>query len=73
VKLERNTQKQLFIELTDNEQILVDLIRDNKEMGIDQLMANSGFTSSMLAMTLLELEMKNCITTLPGKRYQTIY
>jgi DNA processing protein len=73
VRLEKNTQRQLFIELTEPEQKLVDLIRESKELGIDQLMANSGFSSSMLAMTLLELELKNCITTLPGKRYQVIY
>ena len=73
VTLKKNNQQQLFIELSDNEQKLVDLIRESKEMGIDQLMSLSGLTSSVLAMTLLELEMKNCITSLPGKRYQTIY
>ena len=59
--------------LTEDEKALCDLIRENKEMGVDQLRSNSGFSSSQLAMTLLELEMKNCITTLPGKRYQVIY
>jgi DNA processing protein len=73
IKIEKQNQRQLFIELSEDEQKLVDLIRESKEMGIDQLMVNSGFASSKLAMTLLELEMKNCITTLPGKRYQTIY
>ena len=53
--------------------MILALIRENREMGIDQLMAHAGFSSSVLAMTLLELEMKNCITSLPGKRYQTIY
>ena len=73
VKIEKQTQRQLFVELTDNEQMILALIRENREMGIDQLMAHAGFSSSVLAMTLLELEMKNCITSLPGKRYQTIY
>lgn len=73
VKIEKNNQRQLFVELTDDEQKVVDLIRESKEIGIDQLMALSGMPSSSLAMTLLELEMKNCITSLPGKRYQTIY
>lgn len=72
VKIEKQSQRQLFLELTNEEQVLMDLIRQNGEMGVDQLMANSGFTSSTLAMTLLELEMKNCITTLPGKRYQAL-
>lgn len=73
VKIEQNTQRQLFVELSENEQKVVDMIRESKELGIDQLMALSGMPSSMLAMTLLELEMKNCISSLPGKRYQTIY
>ena len=73
VNIKKQTQGQLFIELTEDEQVLVDLIRESKELGVDQLMANSGFTSSKLAMNLLELEMKNCITSLPGKRYQTTY
>ncbi|MEY2925441.1 MAG: hypothetical protein RLZZ337_1991 [Bacteroidota bacterium] len=72
VKIEKQSQRQLFIELSDEEEVLMGLIRQNGEMGVDQLMANSGFNSSTLAMTLLELEMKNCITTLPGKRYQAI-
>ena len=72
VKIEKQSQRQLFLELSNEEQILMDMIRQNGEMGVDQLMANSGFNSSTLAMTLLELEMKNCITTLPGKRYQAL-
>lgn len=73
VKIQKNNQRQLFVELTENEQLVVDMIRESKEMGIDQLMALSGLTSSVLAMTLLELEMKNCVSSLPGKRYQTIF
>ncbi len=72
VKIEKQSQRQLFLELSNEEQTLMDMIRQNGEMGVDQLMANSGFNSSTLAMTLLELEMKNCITTLPGKRYQAL-
>ena len=72
VKIEKQSQRRLFLELSNEEQTLMDMIRQNGEMGVDQLMANSGFNSSTLAMTLLELEMKNCITTLPGKRYQAL-
>jgi hypothetical protein len=41
-------------------------------IGIDELVHKSGFESSLLAITLLELEMKNCILSLPGKRYKSI-
>ncbi len=72
VKIEKSKQSRLFVQLNDNEEVLMGLIRQNGEIGVDQLMANSGFSSSTLAITLLELEMKNCLTTLPGKRYQAL-
>lgn len=73
VKLVENKQRQLFIELSNDEQRIVDIIRETQEIGIDQLMALSDMNTSTIAITLLELEMKNCITSLPGKRYQTLY
>lgn len=76
VKLNKQKQRQLFVELSDNEEKLMQLVRgaDNNVLGIgvDELMVNSNMTSSVLAMTLLELEMKNCISSLPGKRYQLV-
>ncbi|NNJ56157.1 MAG: DNA-protecting protein DprA [Bacteroidia bacterium] len=72
VVIEKKSQSRLFVELNDNEEVLMGLIRQSGEIGVDQLMANSGFSSSTLAVTLLELEMKNCLTTLPGKRYQAL-
>lgn len=72
VKIQKNIQKPLFHDFTENEQKLFTFIQENDEVGIDQLQTKSGFVSSLLAITLLELEMKNCIVSLPGKRYKTI-
>jgi DNA processing protein len=76
VKLGKQKQRKLFVELSENEQKVLDLVRLTKNdvlgIGIDELMVTAEMTSSVLAMTLLELEMKNCIASLPGKRYQII-
>ena len=45
---------------------------DTVKKQVDALMAKAALPSSKLAMLLLELEMKNCISSLPGKRYQCI-
>lgn len=72
VKIEKNSQTMMFVDLSPEEEKIMELLKSFKDMGVDQLMTNSQFSSSMLAMVLLELEMKNCIISLPGKRYQSI-
>lgn len=72
VKVKKKKQTQLFIELTKEEQQIMDIMREQKEIEVDALMAKAALPSSKLAMLLLELEMKNCISSLPGKRYQCI-
>ena len=72
VQIEKKVQKPLFQDFTDNQQKLFSIIHENTEVGIDHLQSKSGFISSLLAITLLELEMKNCIVSLPGKRYKSL-
>jgi len=45
------------------------LIRDNKEIAIDQLTYKMGTTPSETASVLLGLEFKGLIRSLPGKKY----
>ena len=72
VQIERKVQKPLFQDFTDNQHKLFSIIHENTEVEIDHLQTKSGFVSSLLAITLLELEMKNCIVSLPGKRYKSL-
>ena len=62
-------QKQLFVELDDAETKMMALIRDNKEIAIDQLTYKMGTTPSETASVLLGLEFKGLIRSLPGKKY----
>lgn len=65
-------QKQLFIELTDDETFLFKLIETKNEISIDEIYASCDLNSSAVAVALLNLELNNLITTLPGKIYKVI-
>ncbi len=50
--------------------IIVDLLNQNDTMQIDELYLKSGLSSSAMAAALLQLEMQNIVTSLPGKVYR---
>lgn len=66
----RKTQQQLFVELTDNEKKILELINESGEIGIDQLVIKSGLSTSKVAASLLNLEFEGVIQRLPGKLYK---
>jgi DNA processing protein len=68
----KHIQSTLFVELNEIEQRVVDIVKQNADIHIDQLLAQVEIKSGELAMTLLDLEMKNCITALPGRRFRAI-
>lgn len=61
------TQRQLFVELTEHEQVIVELLRTNPTMHIDEFYSNSQLNSTQLASSLLGLEMQNIVRIHPGK------
>ena len=63
-------QKQLFLNLTADEQKIIDLLQNRDSVHSDELYHHTGLTSSQLAATLLQLEMQGLIKTLPGKNYR---
>lgn len=70
VKKETLPQPQLFVELSDNEQKIMDILRETGEAGIDVLMAKSGIPVSQISVILLNLEFQGLVISLPGKRYK---
>lgn len=62
-------QQLLFETLEPEEKKIVDLLRQNGEVAVDDLVAWSGHTSGTLAALLLGLELKGILKSLPGKRY----
>lgn len=66
----RKLQRELFIEFTTDERIVVDLLQAEEEIHIDQLYFKSKLSSSAIAQALLMLEMQGIISSLPGKMYK---
>ena len=66
-------QPQIFLNLNENEENVVSIIRNIKEPHIDELIANTDrLTPSKIASVLLGLELNGIIEALPGKRYRLI-
>ncbi|WP_299580805.1 DNA-processing protein DprA [uncultured Sunxiuqinia sp.] len=62
-------QKQLFVELTAEEQQLVDVL-DVQEVYIDQLCSKVKMPMGKVSSILLALEFKGLVISLPGKMYK---
>jgi DNA processing protein len=65
-------QRELFIELTADEKIVVDILQQQESIQIDELYFKSGLSSSAVATALLMLEMQGVILSLPGKIYKIL-
>jgi len=63
-------QRELFIELSPDEKIVVDILQQQDSIQIDELYFKSGLSSSAVATALLMLEMQNVVLSLPGKVYK---
>ncbi len=65
-------QRKIFVELPESEKILIDLLKEQDEMGIDQLCIKSKMSATKVASALLNLEFEGLVKCLPGKIYKLI-
>ncbi|HEX2682472.1 MAG TPA: DNA-processing protein DprA [Ferruginibacter sp.] len=65
-------QRELFIELEPEEKIMFDILQQQESVQVDELYLKSGLSSSAVAKSLLMLEMKGVILSLPGKVYKLL-
>ncbi|MFC0771825.1 DNA-processing protein DprA [Terrimonas alba] len=63
-------QKELFIELNDDEKVIIGILREKEQVHIDEINLKSGLSSSSVAAAILNLELQNVVLSLPGKVYQ---
>lgn len=63
-------QRELFIELTAGEKIIVNILNQKETVHIDEINQQSGLDSSAVAAAILGLELQNVVVSLPGKLYQ---
>lgn len=69
-KVSAKKQRELFIELTPDEKIIVEILQSQNQVHIDELYFKSKLNSSKVAAALLMLEMQNVVISLPGKIYK---
>ncbi len=63
-------QRQLFLNLSPDEEKILAILQTKDAVQSDELYNSSGLASSMLAATLLNLEMQGLVKALPGKNYR---
>ena len=69
---QQGTQQALFAQLTAHEARVVEILREGREMTLDEIEAKSGLPLPKIASIVLELEMKNVVRCLPGRLYKTV-
>ncbi len=65
-------QTTLFVELSPEEKIIVDLLNSYDMLSIDQLTYECQLPVSAMASIMVEMECKGLIRALPGKRYMRV-
>ncbi len=65
-------QIDLFIEFSDDENLIVNYLKTNGKQHIDKMSFDLNLKSYELMPTLLDLELKQIVSTLPGKFYDLL-
>lgn len=65
-------QKELFINLNDEEKTIVEILSEKQSVHIDELNLRCGLSTSTMAAAILNLELQNIVQVLPGKIYQLV-
>jgi len=71
-KINKQQQRELFIELSDDEKIIIHILKEKDVTHIDEINIRSNLSSSSVAAAILNLELQNVIAGLPGKMYKML-
>ena len=69
VIVKKKSQKELFVNLSDEEKLIMKTILENEELAIDQITIKTKLNTSKVAASLLNLEFEGLVKSLPGKLY----
>ncbi len=69
-RADKPKQRELFIELTAEEKNIVAVLVEKDQVHVDEIYLKTGMSSSAVANSLLCMEMKGLIASLPGKMYK---
>lgn len=65
-------QRELFLNLNEEEQVITDILKKYNELPIDSICVKCNMPTSKVSPILLNLEFKGVVRTLPGKIYKLI-
>ncbi len=65
-------QKQLFVELDDDEKVIYNYLKQNEKQQLDLIALNCNIPTYKAASILLNMELKGVIRPLPGKLFEVI-
>ncbi|NCP60773.1 MAG: DNA-protecting protein DprA, partial [Flavobacteriales bacterium] len=65
-------QKQLFVELDDQEKIIYNYLKENEKQQLDTIALSCHMPIFKVASVLLNMELKGVIRPLPGKLFEVI-
>jgi DNA processing protein len=68
----RNRQREIFVELSKEEKIIVDILNENHAVHIDEINLRSGLGTTTVAAAILNLELQNLVSGSPGKMYKLL-
>ena len=71
-KVKSKSQRDLFIEMTAEEKIIVQLLQEKNAVAIDEINLQSGLSSSSVAAAILNLEFQGVVQSMPGKMYKLL-
>ena len=66
------SQKEIFIELSKDEKIIINILNEKETVHIDEINLRSGLSNSAIAAAILNLELQNVVNGLPGKMYKLL-
>ncbi len=65
-------QRELFIQLSKEEELIINVLKEKETVHIDEIYIKTGLNSSAVAQALLMLEMQSVISSMPGKLYKFV-
>ena len=68
----KNIQRQLFVDLTPEEELIVNTLKEKGDLDVDTLLIETALLPSKAAAILLNMEFEGILRCLPGKVYRLI-
>jgi DNA processing protein len=66
----KTVQTKIFVDLKEEEELILDVMREKGKMQIDSLSLETELTMSQAMVHLLNLELNGLVRSLPGKKYE---